>query len=268
MSKISLSQVTLDFPIYGANTRSLKKSLVSLVTGGTIQQQENAITFVRALNDISLELTSGDTLALIGHNGAGKSTLLRVLSKIYMPSIGRVDIKGRISSLLDLSLGMDCESTGYENIVLSGLLRGMPRREIEGKKKSIAEFSELGEYLAMPVRTYSSGMQLRLAFSIATSFSPEILLLDEVMGVGDASFMEKSKLRMKELVAESDIVVFSSHSSDLVRKFCKKALWLEKGHIKAFGTVEDVLRAYDIANGVKTVPERSPPIVKSLSMEN
>ncbi|MBY0377744.1 MAG: ABC transporter ATP-binding protein [Gammaproteobacteria bacterium] len=251
MSSIHLSHVTLNFPIYGANTRSLKKSLVSLVTGGTIGKQENNITFVRALEDVSLELSSGDTLALIGHNGAGKSTLLRVLSKIYTPSLGKVKIKGQISSLLDLNLGIDNESTGYENIVLSGLIRGMRPKDIEAKKKDIAEFSELGDYLAMPVRTYSHGMQLRLAFSIATSFSPEILLLDEVMGVGDSSFMEKSKQRMMELVAESDIVVFSSHSNDLVRKFCKKALWLEKGHVKAFGLVEDVLKAYDTtkANG-------------------
>ena len=244
MSKILLSQVTLDFPIYGANTRSLKKSLVSLVTGGTIAQ-ENHITFVRALENIDLELSSGDTLGLVGHNGAGKSTLLRVLSKIYTPSIGKVKIKGRISSLLDLNLGIDQESTGYENIVLSGLLRGLSRKDIEARKKTIADFSELGDYLAMPIRTYSQGMQLRLAFSIATSFSPEILLLDEVMGVGDAAFMEKSKQRMSELVAESDIVVFSSHSNDLIRKFCKKALWLEKGHIKAFGLVDEVLTAYD-----------------------
>lgn len=248
MSTIHLSHVTLDFPIYGANTRSLKKSLVSLVTGGSIKQESNSVTFVRALEDVCLELSSGDTVALIGHNGAGKSTLLRVLAKVYTPAIGRVKIKGRISSLLDLGLGIDSESTGYENIVLSSLLRGMSKKDIEANKKAIAEFSELGDYLAMPVRTYSSGMQLRLAFSIATSFSPEILLLDEVMGVGDSSFMEKSKQRMTQLVAESDIVVFSSHSNSLVRKFCKKALWLEKGHVKAFGLVDDVLKAYDAAN--------------------
>jgi ABC-type polysaccharide/polyol phosphate transport system ATPase subunit len=263
MAKINLSHVTLDFPIYGANTRSLKKSIVSMMTGGAIRQPENSITFVRALEDIHLDLTSGDTLALIGHNGAGKSTLLRVLSKIYTPSIGHVKIRGRISSLLDLNLGIDSESTGYENIILSGLLRGMPRRDIEAKQKAIAEFSELGDYLAMPVRTYSSGMQLRLAFSIATSFSPEILLLDEVMGVGDASFMERSKERMKELVAESDIVVFSSHSTDLVKKFCKKALWLEKGHVKAFGLVDDVLNAYNNANNPRAAAPTKPTPVSA-----
>lgn len=248
MAKINLTNVTLDFPIYGANTRSLKKSLVSIMTGGTIKQQDNSITLIRALENVSFELSSGDTLGLIGHNGAGKSTLLRVLAKIYTPPVGLVQINGRISSLLDLGLGIDSESTGYENIVLSGLLRGMSRKNIEANKKAIAEFSELGEYLSMPVRTYSSGMQLRLAFSIATCFSPEILLLDEVMGVGDISFVERSKQRMNELVAESDIVVFSSHSTDLIRKFCKKALWLEKGHVKAFGLVEDVLTAYNAAN--------------------
>jgi len=243
--KISLSNVTLDFPIYGTNTRSLKHSLVSLMTGGVIKQEDNNIALIRALENVSFELASGDTLGLIGHNGAGKSTLLRVLGKIYTPAIGRVEIHGQIASLLDLSLGIDPESTGYENIVLSSLLRGLSRKDIEAKKKGIAEFSELGDYLSMPVRTYSSGMQLRLAFSIATCFSPEILLLDEVMGVGDASFVERSKQRMTELVAESDIVVFSSHSNDLIRKFCKKALWLEKGHVKAFGLVDDVLNAYD-----------------------
>ncbi len=248
MSTISLSQVSLDFPIYGANTLSLKKSLISLITGRSVQQQENSVHFIRALENVCLELSSGDTLALIGHNGAGKSTLLRVLSKIYTPSMGKVNVQGRISSLLDLNLGINSESTGYENILLSGLLRGMSRNDINAKKKGIAEFSELEDYLALPVRTYSSGMQLRLAFSIATSFSPEILLLDEVMGVGDASFMQKSRQRLSELVAQSDIVVFSSHSTELVRNFCKKALWLEKGHVKAFGLVDDVLKSYDAAN--------------------
>ncbi len=142
MSTIHLSRVTLDFPIYGANTRSLKKSLLSLVTGGSIQQQSNSVTLVRALEDVCLSLSSGDTLALIGHNGAGKSTLLRVLAKVYTPAIGQVKIKGRISSLLDLGLGIDSESTGYENIVLSGLLRGMSKKDIEANKKAIAEFSE------------------------------------------------------------------------------------------------------------------------------
>lgn len=258
MTTISLSHVTLNFPIYGAGTRSFKKKIASFLTGGTIQQQHNSITFVRALENVCLELSSGDTLALIGHNGAGKSTLLRVLSKIYTPSMGAVNIQGRISSLLDLSLGIQGECTGYENIMLSGLIRGMPRKEIEAKKKSIAEFSELGNYLAMPVRTYSSGMQLRLAFSIATSFSPEILLLDEVMGVGDSSFMQKSQQHLSKLVAESDIVVFSSHSTELIHKFCKKALWLEKGHIKAFGPVTEVLTAYHKADKPKAEPKPIP----------
>ncbi len=259
MSKIQLSKVTLDFPIYGANTRSLKKSLVSLMTGGAIRAEDNRITFIRALEEVSFELSSGDTLGLIGHNGAGKSTLLRVLSKIYTPAIGDIKIKGRISSLLDLGLGIDSESTGFENIYLSGLLRGLSRKDIDAKKDDIAEFSELGDYLAMPVRTYSSGMQLRLAFSIATCFSPEILLLDEVMGVGDASFVEKSKQRMSELVAQSDIVVFSSHSVELIRKFCTKALWLEKGHVKLLGPVDTVLAAYDKANGIKPAATRAKP---------
>ena len=252
MSKIQLSQVTLDYPIYGTNTRSLKKSLVSFMTGGTIRSEDSRVTFIRALENVSFELSSGDTLGLIGHNGAGKSTLLRVLSKIYTPAIGQVRIQGRISSLLDLGLGIDSESTGYENILLSGLLRGFSRKDIDAKKNSIADFSELGDYLAMPVRTYSSGMQLRLAFSIATCFSPEILLLDEIMGVGDFSFVEKSKQRMNELVAESDIVVFSSHSVDLIRKFCTKALWLEKGRVRLLGPVDVVLAAYDTTNEVKS----------------
>jgi ABC-2 type transport system ATP-binding protein/lipopolysaccharide transport system ATP-binding protein len=243
MARIKLANVNLDFPIYGANTRSLKKQFLRVTTGGTIKQPDSDVVAVSALSDLSLEINSGEVLGLIGHNGAGKSSLLRVLAGIYEPQ-GKITIDGRVSALLDVSLGMDDEATGYENIYLSGIIRGLTPKEIAAKKADIAEFTELGDYLAMPIRTYSSGMRLRLAFSIATSFSSEILVIDEVVGAGDDAFMVKAKKRLEELMEKSEIVVLASHSEEVIRKLCNKVLWLEAGQKQFLGDTEEGLRKY------------------------
>ena len=181
---------------------------------------------------------------MLGHNGAGKSTLLRLLSGVYEPSSGRAEIKGEIGSLIDVSFGIDPEASGRENIYLRGALLGLTRAEIKAKLDEIIDFSELGDFIDMPVRTYSSGMHLRLAFSVSTIIRPEILLMDEWLSVGDEGFRVRAEARMNELVESTHILVIASHSRELVRDTCNRAIWLEHGKIKMDGTPEEVTQAY------------------------
>lgn len=243
MSHIILQDVSVDFPIYGVGKLSLKKELVRLTTGGLIKHDTNKLIMVRGINRLSINFCKGDRVGLIGHNGAGKSTLLKLLAGIYHPSEGKLDINGHIASLLDIMMGMEQESTGYENIVMRGMLNGLTRKEIKRKQTEIAEFTGLGDYLAMPVRTYSAGMQVRLAFAIATSVYSEILLLDEVVGAGDNEFLEKAKARMNDLINQSDIVVLASHDPAMIRSICNKVLWLNAGSLVYFG--DDVAGTLD-----------------------
>jgi len=186
---------------------------------------------VQALGNINLELKSGDRLGLIGHNGAGKSTLLRVLAGVYEPSSGDFVRRGTVASLIDPALGIEVDATGVENIMLRGLVMGMSKRQVDDLTPAICEFSGLGEYVNMPVRTYSTGMLMRLAFSISTSIEADILLMDEWLSVGDAEFTEKAEARMKDVVAKSGILVLASHSLDLIAKECNRVIYLEHGRI-------------------------------------
>lgn len=248
MASITLQSVSVDFPIYNLHARSLKKRFISLTTGGTLLNQETKCVVVRALDNITFQLSHGDRVALIGRNGAGKSTLLRTLAKIYEPNEGRIHFDGKISPLLDFMLGLNPESTGYENIILRGLLLGLSRQQIMKKVDEIAAFTELGDYLSVPIRTYSSGMQLRLAFGVATSINPEILLMDEIIGVGDASFMARAEKRLTELVEQSSIVVLASHSEEMVMNMCNKAILLESGKVKYMGPVAEAFAIYNGAD--------------------
>lgn len=244
MSLINLNEVAVDFPIYNLTARSIKQQFLSLTTGGVLGSNSRDKLVVKALNNISFTLKHGDRVGLIGHNGSGKSTLLRVLAKIYEPTSGSLTIDGRISSLLDINLGSNLESTGYENIMIQGLLLGLTRSQINEKLNDIIQFSELGNYLSMPIRTYSSGMQLRLSFSIATSFKPDILLMDEIIMVGDQSFINKAKSRLSSFVAQASIMVLASHSMDVIKQFCNKAIYLENGQLTYFGTVDEAFIRY------------------------
>lgn len=230
MALISLKNVSVNFPIYGAGAASLKKTLAASVTGGRFGK-ETGVNVVQALSEINIELKSGDRLGLIGHNGAGKSTLLRTLAGVYEPSSGEFVRQGSVSSLIDPSLGIEADATGVENIMLRGLVMGMSKRQIDELTPEICEFSGLGEYVNMPVRTYSTGMLMRLAFSISTSIEADILLMDEWLSVGDAEFTEKAERRMREVVAKSGILVLASHSSDLIAKECNRVVHLEHGRI-------------------------------------
>lgn len=246
MSSIDLRNVSVSFPIYSAGSRSLKNRLLMARTGGSVRSvpSSNKVNLVEALQDINLQVRQGERIGLIGHNGAGKTTLLRVLAGIYEPTSGAVDISGRTAPLFDISLGMDPESTGYENIVLRGLFLGMSRGEIRARTDEIADFTELGEFLDLPIRTYSAGMKMRLAFAVSTSVAPEILLLDEGIGAGDAAFMEKANKRLDEFTRKVDIIVLSSHSEHLIRNMCSKSLLMERGRVVDFGETEAVLDAY------------------------
>jgi ABC-type polysaccharide/polyol phosphate transport system ATPase subunit len=245
MAFIELKGATLDFPIYDVQGRSLKKQVLRLGRRNRIAEDTDGVVVVRALDNVDVRLDSGDRIGLIGRNGAGKSTLLRTMAGIYPPTQGSIESEGKIVPLLDISLGMDENSTGLQNIRLRGLLLGMTDAEIRSKKEEIATFSELGDYLDLPLRTYSSGMRVRLAFAVSTAVDAHILLLDEVMGVGDASFMQKAKDRVEDLHSRAEIVVLAMHANSEIRRVCNKALWMESGTVRAFGPVEEVVSAYE-----------------------
>jgi ABC-type polysaccharide/polyol phosphate transport system ATPase subunit len=244
MAQIDLREVNIEFPVYNVNARSFKKRFLRLATGGAVMEDANKHMVVSALRNINLTINHGDRVGLIGHNGAGKSTFLRLLAGIYEPTYGNMLVEGRVSCLLDIMQGIEAEFTGHENIIMRGTLLGLTRKQIKEKVDEIAEFTGLGDYLSMPIRTYSSGMQVRLAFAVSAAISPEILLIDEVLGVGDASFIEKAQQKMASLLNQSSIVILASHSDESIRQFCNKALLLEGGTIKYFGDVEEAFRVY------------------------
>ena len=246
-SSISLQNIHLDLPIFDVSSQSLKKRVLRMGRRNRIAEDNTGVVIVRAIDDLSIELRAGDRLGLIGHNGAGKSTLLRVMAGIYPPTAGSIRVEGKSVPLLDISLGMDEQSTGRQNIRLRGLLLGMSDAEIRRKTDEIADFTELGDYLDLPLRTYSTGMRVRLAFAVSTAVDADILLLDEVLGVGDASFQAKAERRLKELHDRSEIVVLAIHSSETIRKTCTKVLWMERGKVRMFGDVTEVVDAYDAA---------------------
>jgi ABC-2 type transport system ATP-binding protein/lipopolysaccharide transport system ATP-binding protein len=249
MPHIELQNVTVELPIYHASSRSLKNKLLGHMNlGGRISEDRSRRVCVKALDGISLTIENGDRVALLGANGAGKSTLLRVLAGVYEPVAGRLQSRGRVASLFDIGLGLDTESTGYENIFLRGLMLGMTLAEIRTRRDAIAAFSGLGDYLAMPLRTYSSGMMLRLAFAVSTHVDAEILLMDEWLGAGDASFTERAEQRLIELVGSASILVLASHSEEIVRRTCKRAVLLRHGVITHVGDVDEVLHAYKTTN--------------------
>ncbi len=244
MTSIRLRDVSVDFPVYQGSSRSLKKTLMRAGAGGRILADASQRLVVHALDRISLDLEEGDRVALIGPNGAGKTTLLRVLAGTFEPTSGFIDVDGHVAPLFDAALGFNTDATGYENIVLRGVYMGMSPREMARRMDEIAAFTELGDYLQMPIRSYSSGMVMRLAFGVATCVHPEILLMDEWLLAGDAHFLEKARTRLADFVTGSKILVLASHSDLIVREWCNKGLFLERGQVRMFGPVDDVLDLY------------------------
>lgn len=244
MASIRVKSVTVDFPVYNTSTRSLKNRLLHHGTGGRIGRAAGNRLCVRALDNVSLAFEHGERVGLVGRNGAGKTTLLRVLTGAYEPTRGRVWRRGRTASLLNVSLGIDPEATGYENIMLRGLFLGLMPEQVRERMDEIAAFTELGDYLAMPVHTYSIGMRLRLAFAVCTCFDPEILLMDEWLSVGDQTFVEKARRRLEDFVDRARILVIASQNLPLLERTCNTGVLLEAGKVKACGPIQKVLREY------------------------
>jgi ABC-2 type transport system ATP-binding protein len=242
MVSIDIQHAFVDFPIFDAKTRSLKKAVLGRA-GGKIGT-ESRVPIIEALHDINLSLHQGARVGLVGHNGAGKSTLLRLMSGIYEPTRGSARIAGKVAPVFDLGVGMDPEISGFENIMVRGLFLGMTRKQMQARVDDIAEFTELGDYLAMPLRTYSTGMRVRLALGVVTSIDPEILLLDEGIGSVDAEFLAKARNRLNALVERSGMLVFASHSDEFLVDLCDTGIWMDHGRVKAHGPLRDVLNSY------------------------
>ena len=240
---VDVDRLSIHFPIYGADARSLKKHLARIAIGGQLGVRDQSRTpMVCALTDVSLSLKPGDRLALVGHNGSGKTTLLRALAGVYEPDEGEVRVNGRIASLLDLSLGLDPSATGFENIRLRGLVAGLTAPQIRDRMDQIAEFSGLGAFLDLPLKTYSSGMSARLAFAVATSVEAEVLLMDEWIAVGDAQFRDQAHDRLSSMIERSHIMVLASHDFGLVRSLCNKFIHLNHGRASEIMPIEEMDR--------------------------
>jgi lipopolysaccharide transport system ATP-binding protein len=230
MKRITLQSVSIAFPIFGTRSLSLRHTIACAATGGRIARNAG-VTVVEALRDVSLDVREGDRLGLVGHNGAGKSTLLSVLAGVYPPTKGKYSRHGTVSSLINPMLGIEPDATGYENILLRGLIHGIRRSEMRRLVPLIAEFSGLGPYLDMPVHTYSTGMAMRLGFSIATSVRSDILLMDEWLSVGDAEFSERAQKRLRHLIDNTSILVIASHSTSLIHRECNRVIELQHGTV-------------------------------------
>src|SRR5437588_1818657 len=243
MPSIVVENLTIDIPVLSIRARSLRTIAVAKARaiGGKIIDSGTHVSVVRALDQVSFTLGNGDRLGLIGPNGAGKSTLIRVLADIYAPSTGKIERQGTLIPMFDIGIGFDLESTGYENIMLRGMMIGLSRREIQDRADEIAAFSELGEYLDLPIRTYSAGMTLRLMFSIATSVAGDIILMDEWISVGDESFQNKAQKRMLEVTGKAGILVVASHDPNTLLQHCNLGMRLEKGRVADFGPIEEIL---------------------------
>ena len=246
---VSLKNVVVNYPLFDSGTQNLRKRIIKIISFGHFQKDLGNVRIVKALKNISFDLKPGNSVGIIGRNGAGKSTLLKLMAGVLEPTSGEVSRSGIITSILTAGSGMEFELDGYQNIRRVGLLRGFSLKEVEEMMPEVVEFSQLGDFLSLPVRTYSSGMRMRLAFAIATVGAPDVLLIDEVFGAGDASFQERARDRISRLLKRSKCVVFSSHSDSLVREFCTNCLYLDEGRIKAYGETDEIIKYYE--NDVK-----------------
>jgi ABC-type polysaccharide/polyol phosphate transport system ATPase subunit len=253
--RLVFKDVTVDIPIYDVKSRSLKhrifldkvSTLISrseTSVGGSVMQNQRGVVTVRALERINFTAADGDRIAVIGHNGAGKTTLLRVAAGIFEPSEGNVAIRGRIMPLFNMLEGMAADATGVEMIHTRGTLLGMSESEIAERVEDISEFCELGEYIDMPVRTYSSGMLMRLAFGITTAIVSDVLIMDEIISTGDATFFERAEKRLREFVDQSSVLLIATHSPDVARTWCNRAMLLQHGRMVEYGEVNSILEAY------------------------
>ena len=247
MSCIELKNVCLDY-LVKTGSESIKKTAIHIAQNvfksSPAKKRPIGNTTYRALNNINFELKTGDRVGLIGRNGAGKSTLLKVLAKIYKPTCGSLEVNGRISSLFDINLGMNPEATGFENIIHFAIMKGFSKQNAKSIIGEIEAFTEMGDVLDRPFRTYSAGMQMKLAFAVATAIQHEIMLIDEIIGVGDSHFMKKATERLESMIDQSQVMVLTSHSNDIIKKFCNKVILLNSGVIEFIGDVNQGIEIY------------------------
>lgn len=244
MVTVDLRDVCIDYPIYMLEAQRLRAKLLHNLSFGRCGSNARVRTVVNALRNVSFSLQSGHRLGIVGMNGAGKTTLLQTVAGILEPARGQCRVKGRISALYNIGLGFDPEASGYENILLRGLFMGLNPHEIAEITPGIEAFTELGDFLKLPIRTYSAGMQVRLAFAIATSIKPEVLIMDEWIGAGDDRFLQRSKERLQEIVAQSSLLLLASHSEALIKSNCDQAILLHHGEVLEYAGVDEVYRAY------------------------
>lgn len=230
-SSINIKNLSLEFEILDSSKQSLKKEIINKTVGGLLNKNKKDKTIIKSLNNINLQIKSGDRIGLIGHNGSGKSSLLQVIAGIYQQTSGDLEVKGSIIPIIDLNHGLDFEATGYENIIIKGILYGNEVNEVKKNIDSIIEFSELGDFINMPIKNYSMGMILRLAFATATFQNAQIFLLDEWLSVGDESFVKKCETRLNNMIQHSEILIFASHDMSLINRVCNKIIKLEAGKI-------------------------------------
>lgn len=244
MAAIRLSDVTVEYPLYAANEKSLRSMLIGATIGGRVHSGRRGVSYTRALNQVTLSVGSGERLAVLGRNGSGKSTLLKVVAGIYEPTQGRCVIDGAVGSIFNIYHGMEDELTGRSFYFARGYFLGLSRRTLEAHEEEARSFSGLHEYFDLPLRTYSDGMRLRLAFTVATMSSPEILLLDEVFGTGDKEFFGKAMERMTRMADQAGVTLFATHWLELAEQLCTRAVWLDRGEIRAQGEIGEVLAVY------------------------
>lgn len=249
MPTIAAEQISIDFPVVAPSARSLRNIALRKASriGGRVIADSASIRIVRALNEVSFRISNGDRLAILGPNGSGKTTLIRTIAGIYEPSAGALQVDGTLLPMFDINLGFDEDASGWENIELRGLFMGLAKKEIAQKAQEIADYSDVGSFLEMPIRTYSQGMRLRLMFAIATSIQGDIVLMDEWISVGDADFQRKANQRLHDITDQSGILVLASHDLSLVRRTCNLGLVLEEGNVRRFGPLEEVLQTTSFA---------------------
>ena len=240
MARIELEDASLTFTLRKTKNVTLKQYLLKGMFLGSV----NPKVPIRALSHVNLTATDGDRIGIIGHNGAGKSTLLKLIAGVYPPTEGRRMVEGKICSLFDIALGFEFEANGWDNIKYRGFLQGETPTSLAKKTKDIADFSELGDFLNIPMRYYSAGMMIRLAFSIATAVEPEVLLIDEVLSVGDHAFQSKAQERMRLMMGKSRLMVMVSHDMGSIQKFCSRAIWLKQGEVMMMGDPVETAKAY------------------------
>jgi lipopolysaccharide transport system ATP-binding protein len=260
---LRFDNVTVDLPIYSPRGRSLQLAVLNLAVGGKLSEKVGRTVHVRALDQVSFDVFRGDRIGLLGHNGSGKSTLLKVVSSIYLPTSGQFHSSVNVVPLLDFNLGVDDDMTGIEAIRVGCMLRGISKEKMPEALADICQFTELGEFLNLPIRTYSAGMRARLAFGTATAVRPEAIAIDENLATGDAQFIKKARLRAEEFIGGAALLFLASHQDEILRSFCNKGVVLRTGRVEFCGSIDEAIRYYNGGAYQDAAPQVPATVVKA-----